>query len=173
MSLIVTGVIMVGAVGFTGLCTFNPGAPEQGQIPDVDVSTFISMEARGMDFAVRQPQTPEGWTTNSARRSMIDDTPASVIGYVTAGGGYIQLTQTSEENAAAVEGFDGRWRDLTETYTVAGTEVEVYTSAEDDVRDVRVVDLGDARVLLSGAATSEEFDELISNTVAAQPLPSN
>lgn len=172
MSLIVTGVVMVGAVGFTGMCTFNPGAPEQGQIPQVDASTFISMEARGMEFAVREPETPEGWVTNSARRARVDDTPAPVIGYVTRDTGYLQMTQTGETVQDAVEGYDGRWRDFSESYELDGQTVEIFTSEASDVRDVRIVDLSDARVMLSGAATDEEFDELFSAIIAAEPLPS-
>lgn len=173
LSLLVSAIIMIGAVGFTGMCTYNPGAPEQGQVPEVDAGTFISMEARGMDFAVREPATPEGWTTNSARRSIVAGAPAPVIGYVTTDGGYIQLTQTGATPADAVEDYDGRWRDLEESYQVNGTEVGLYTSAEREVRDLRVVDLQDARVLLSGAATDEEFNELIVATIQAQPLPGN
>ena len=172
LSLIVTGVVMVGAVGFTGMCTYNPGAPEQGQVPEIDASTFISMEARGMDFAVREPVTPEGWVTNSARRSVVDDTPAPVIGYVTTDSGFLQLTQTGETVQDAVEGYDGRWRDFSESYDLHGRTVEIYTSREKEVRDLRVLDLGDARILVSGAATDEEFNELLSAAIDADPLTS-
>lgn len=172
LSLIVTGVVMVGAVGFTGMCTYNPGAPEQGQVPEIDASTFISMEARGMDFAVREPVTPEGWVTNSARRAVVDDTPAPVIGYVTADSGFLQLTQTGETVQDAVEGYDGRWRDFSESYDLQSRTVEIYTSREKEVRDLRVLDLGDARILVSGAATDEEFNELLSAAIDADPLTS-
>lgn len=172
LSLIVTGVVMVGAVGFTGMCTYNPGAPEQGQVPEIDASTFISMEARGMDFAVREPVTPEGWVTNSARRSVVDDTPAPVIGYVTTDSGFLQLTQTGETVQDAVEGYDGRWRDFSESYDLQSRTVEIYTSREKEVRDLRVLDLGDARILVSGAATDEEFNELLSAAIDADPLTS-
>ena len=172
LSLIVTGIVMVGAVGFTGMCTYNPGAPEQGQVPEIDASTFISMEARGMDFAVREPVTPEGWVTNSARRSVVDDTPAPVIGYVTTDSGFLQLTQTGETVRDAVEGYDGRWRDFSESYDLQGRTVEIYTSREKEVRDLRVLDLGDARILVSGAATDEEFNELLSAAIDADPFTS-
>lgn len=172
LSLIVTGVVMVGAVGFTGMCTYNPGAPEQGQVPEIDASTFISMEARGMDFAVREPVTPEGWVTNSARRAVVDDTPAPVIGYVTTDSGFLQMTQTGETVQDAVEGYDGRWRDFSEPYDLHGRTVEIYTSREKEVRDLRVLDLGDARILVSGAATDEEFNELLSAAIDADPLTS-
>lgn len=165
---------MVLAVSFTGMCSFNTGTPENGQVPEVDASTFISMEARSMtDHATRLPENPEGWVTNSARRTMIDDTPASVVGYVTKDGGYLQLTQTGENVEDAVAGFDERWRDLAETYTLDGFEVGIYTSTEDEVRDIRVMDLKDERVIVTGAATDEEFNELLSAVSSADPLPTN
>lgn len=171
-SLIVSAIIMVLAVGFTGMCSFNTGSPENGQVPEVDATSFMSMEARALpDHAVRLPETPEGWTTNSARRTMVDDTPASVVGYVTTEEGYIQLTQTGENVEDAVAGYDDRWRDLEETYELDGKQVEIYTSQEREVRDLRVVDLGDARVMVSGAATDEEFNQLLSAVMDAQPLP--
>ncbi|WP_082353367.1 DUF4245 domain-containing protein [Corynebacterium deserti] len=174
LSLVVSAIVMFVAVGFTGMCTFNTGTPENGEVPSVDAATFMSMEARSMsDHATRLPETPEGWTTNSARRTQIDDTPASVVGYVTAEEGYIQLTQTGENVDDAVQGYDSRWRDLSETYGLDGHEVGIYTSEEDDVRDLRVMDLGDARIMVSGAATDEEFNELLTAVAEAEPLPTN
>ncbi|ANE03631.1 hypothetical protein ccrud_04990 [Corynebacterium crudilactis] len=175
ISLVVSAIIMLLAVGFTGMCSFNTGTPENGQVPSVDASTFMSMEARAMadDHATRLPETPEGWTTNSARRTMVDDSPASVIGYVTAQEGYIQLTQTGENIEDSVVGYDSRWRDLSDSYDLDGHPVGIYTSQESDVRDLRVMDLGDARVMVSGAATDEEFNELLSAVAATQPLPTN
>ena len=43
-------VIMLVAVGATGLCTFNPGKPEQGPVQEVDARTFLDMEARSVNF---------------------------------------------------------------------------------------------------------------------------
>ncbi|ALP51547.1 hypothetical protein C627_05530 [Corynebacterium glutamicum ZL-6] len=174
ISLVVSAIIMLLAVGFTGMCSFNTGSPENGQVPEVDASTFMSMEARAMtDHATRLPETPEGWTTNSARRTMVDDTPASVVGYVTADEGYIQLTQTGETVEDAVAGYDTRWRDLSESYDLDGHDVGIYTSQESDVRDLRVMDLGDARVMVSGAATDEEFNDLLRAVANSEPLPTN
>lgn len=165
---------MVLAVSFTGMCSFNTGTPENGQVPEVDASTFMSMEARSMsDHATRLPATPEGWVTNSARRTMVDDTPASVVGYVTTDGGYIQMTQTGENVADAVAGYDDRWRDPASTYDLNGQEISIYSSTEDEVRDLRVMDLGDERVIVTGAATDEEFNELLTAVAESDPLPTN
>ncbi len=75
--------LMFVAVGFTGMCTFNPGAPESGPVKEVDAKTFTEMEARGMNFPVRYPEMGEGWMTNSARRAMVSGEPAPVVGWVT------------------------------------------------------------------------------------------
>ena len=44
---------------------------------------------------------------------------------------------------------------------------------ESDVRDLRVMDLGDARVMVSGAATDEEFNDLLRAVANSEPLPTN
>lgn len=155
------------------MCSIDTGAPERGKPPEVDPTTFIQMEARAMSFPVRLPQTPEGWATNSVRRTMVGGQPAPVIGYVTAESGYIQFTQTGQSTDAAVDGYDENWRERADSYSLGERSVVVYRSPEKDVRELRVVDLDEARVLLSGAATSDEFNTLIESAMAAQPLPKN
>ncbi|QGU06887.1 hypothetical protein COCCU_04705 [Corynebacterium occultum] len=164
--------VMFLMVGFTGMCSWNPGAPKQGPVQEVDAVTFASLEARTMNFPVRMPETPEGWVTNSARRSMVDDTPAVTIGWVTTEGGYLQLTQTGEELDDAVRGIDPDPRTLEETREIAGEEVQRYSSEESDVRDLWVVDLDEVRILLTGAGTDEEFSTLLDVAIEAEPLPS-
>ena len=46
----------------------------------------------------------------------------------------------------------------------------MYSSDDRDVRDVWFVDLGDERILITGAAEAAEFRELIEMFAAAQPL---
>lgn len=158
-------------IGFTGMCTWNPGAPKQGPVQEVDAVTFTSTEARAMNFPVRMPEAPEGWVTNSARRSMVDDTPAVTIGWVSTEGGYLQLTQTGEELEDALRGIDPDPRTLADTHQMAGEEVQLYTSEESDVRDLWVVDLDEVRLLMTGAGTDEEFTTLMTAAIEADPLP--
>lgn len=164
-------VAMLVVVGFTGLCTFNPGAPEQGPVQEVDARSFVQLESRAVDFPVRYPEMPAGWTTNSARRSMIGGAPAPVIGWVTPGGGYIQMTQTAAPLDDAVRGIDVNPRELASTEQVGGTQAQIYSSTADDVRDVWAVDITDARLLFTGAATDDEFRELIEVAVGTEAIP--
>lgn len=170
LNMVLIVVIMLVAVGATGLCTFNPGKPEQGPVQEVDAATFLDLEARAVDFPVVYPQAPEGWVTNSARRSMIAQAPAPVVGWVTADGGFLQLTQTGAPLADAVQQADSRPRELERTETVDGTEVQIYTSDAADVRDLWALDAGDARFLVTGAGTDEEFRALIAAALAAAPI---
>lgn len=172
MSLLIVVVLMLATVGATGLCSYEPGSPENGPVREVDARTFMGMEARATAFPVRMPENPEGWTTNSARRGQIDRTPAPIVGWVTADRGFIQLTQTDLPLADAVRAIDEHPRVLDRTIEVAGQQVEVYHSDEADVRDLWAVDMGDARLLFSGAGSEEEFSTLIEATVTSAPLPS-
>ena len=43
LSLALIVVLMVVSVGATGLCTYEPGAPEGGPVREVDAHTFMSM----------------------------------------------------------------------------------------------------------------------------------
>lgn len=171
MSLLVIVVLMVVTVGATGLCTYEPGAPENGPVREVDARTFMGMEARATEFPVRLPENPEGWTTNSARRGQVEKTPAPVVGWVTAERGFIQLTQTGLPLDDAVRGVDPHPRELDRTLDVAGRQVEVHHSDESDVRDLWAVDMGDARLLFTGAAREEDFLTIIEATINSEPLP--
>lgn len=163
-------VLMLVAVGATGLCSFNPGAPEQGPVQEVDAETFLDLESRAVDFPVRYPDMPEGWITNSARRAMLAGQPAPVVGWVTPDRGFIQLTQTGLDAEAATENADSKPRTLDRTVDVDGYEVEVFASEEQDVRDLWVVDAGDARFVLTGAGEDREFEELIATALATAPI---
>lgn len=166
--------LMVGVVGFTGMCSFDPGRPENGPVQEVDGATFMGMEARAVDFPVRFPQMPDGWVNNSARRTTIGETPAPVVGWVTPEEGYVQLTQTDADVETAVQRVDSSPRTESGTQLIdatRGIEATVYTSDEADIRDLWAVDLGDVRLLVKGEAGEEEFRELLATTIDTEPLP--
>lgn len=171
LSLLVVVGLMVPTVAFTGMCSFNSGAPENGPVQKVDAEQIFSMEAKAMNFPLRLPQTPEGWTTNSARRTTVNRQPASVVGWVTKEGAYLQLTQTDQPLDKAVQDVDEHGRTQQEAVTVAGQKFEVYTSAEKNVRDVWAADLGDVRLIFSGTASKAEFEQIAQKTLEAAPLP--
>lgn len=166
LTLVVMGVIIVLAVAPTGMCSFEPGRPENGPVREVDAGTFLHMEAASLGVPVRDPGVPEGWTPNSARRGTAGGEEAAVTGYITADEGYLQLTQTgaSEQDAAATEG-----REKTGEREVAGATVSVYAADSDEVRDIWAIDLGETRALISGAAPEPDW-ETLTEAVAKTPV---
>ncbi|MCO6394137.1 DUF4245 domain-containing protein [Corynebacterium sp. MC-17D] len=170
INVILIVVVMIIAVGATGLCTFNPGKPENGPVQEVDAKTFLGLEARGVDFPVRYPQMPTGWVTNSARRSMIAQQPAPVVGWVTPDGGFIQLTQTGADSKTVQSEVDGKQRTLDRQDTIDGYSIEIFKGTEAKTRPLWVIDAGDARFAVTGAGTDAEFEELIRTALATEPL---
>ena len=170
INVVVIVVLMLLAVGFTGMCSFNPGRPENGPVQEVDGQTFLGMESRAVDFAVRYPDLPEGWVNNSARRTTLNGTPAPVMGWVTPQEGFLQVTQTGVDEDTAIKKIDASPRTLTSTEDVAGHEAKTSPSDYSDGRDVWFVDLGDARLRVTGAAEAPEFRELSERFAAAEPL---
>lgn len=154
----------------TGLCTYSPGAPEGGPVQEVDAEAFLGLEARAADFPLVRPEDPDGWVTNSARRTQVADEPATVVGWVTDDEGYLQLTQTGVDLEDAVRGVDPDPRGLERTESIAGQEVRIYSSEEGEVRDLWAADTGDTRLLVSGAAAEEEFRELMTAALDADEV---
>ena len=97
--------------------------------------------------------------------------PAPIVGWVIGNNGYAQLTQTDVPVEQAVENLDEHVREQTATYDLAGHTVMVYTGTDRDTRAVRVVDLGDVRLIVTGAATDDQFNDLLPRTIAADPIP--
>ncbi|AKK05462.1 putative DUF4245 family protein [Corynebacterium mustelae] len=170
LSLAAVLAVMIVSVAFTGMCSYGRDTAENVQINKVDAAAFFDLEARAMNFPLRLPEVPAGWVANSARRGAVDGQPAPIVGWVIGKDGYVQLTQTDVPADKAVTGADNNFRELVETYDVDGVAVSRYASEDADVRDIRVADLGDVRLLVTGAATKEQFDDLISRTIASEPI---
>lgn len=173
INVVIIVVMMLIGVGATGLCTYNPGRPENGPVQEVDARTFLGLESRATNFPIRYPDMPEGWVTNSARRTMIDQQPAPVVGWVTPDGGFLQITQTGADMETAIAAQDSALRPNERTETVAGREVKVLTSDDAAVRPLWAVDTGDARLVVTGAGTDEEFETLIAAALSATPIDPN
>lgn len=170
ISMTIIVVLTIAVVLPTGLCTFNPGAPEAGPVHEVDEQAFLSMEAQAVDYPVVVPEVPEGWTPNSARRTSLGDQGAPTTGYVTDETSYLQLIQTDLAPEEAVREMDADPRTVTSTEDIEGTQVEVYTSDEKDVRDAWVFTSAGVTYVISGVAGDTEFAELVRAVLAAEPI---
>lgn len=168
LTLLVMAVAMAVTVGFTGLCSFNPGAPENGPVQEVDSASFLRMESRRVAYPVREPAVPEGWQPNSARAGMAAGHQTTIVGYVTANGDYVHAMQT--DAPAGDLPADGKARTDAGTVDVDGVTWVKKEGVEDGTRTTWVADFGDSRVLLEGSANEDEYRALAAAMVAAEVL---
>lgn len=158
LTLAVMVVMMVLTVGFTGLCSFNPGRPENGPVQEVDAGAFLQMESRRVPFAVIQPKVPEGWVSNSTRAGMAAERQSTIVGYVTPEGAFLQVTQTDADVAKLPA--DGKARTKGEIVDVEGTSWQVFNPVEGGIRRVWVATVHDVSVMLEGSAGDAEYRAL-------------
>ncbi|MBV7293189.1 DUF4245 domain-containing protein [Corynebacterium sp. TAE3-ERU16] len=170
MSLLVIVVIMALVVTFTGMCSLRKDPVENGPVREVDAQSFLDLQARAVTFPVRLPESPGGWVANSARRHPVNNTPAPLIGWVTADRGYLQLLQTDQPAEDAVEQIDVHPREVNGTREVDGREFTVWTPFEDTADTVWTATLSDVTLVFAGTADEGEFRQLIHNTLVAEPI---
>ncbi|QCB28130.1 hypothetical protein CENDO_04195 [Corynebacterium endometrii] len=167
LSIGVIVVAMFAVVGATGLCTINPEDSQQGPVREVDARSFLDLEARSTGIAIRIPEVPEGWYTNSARRQSLAGELASTVGFVSPNDGYVSATQTNVGLPEAAKQFDGNFRPDERTVDVEGVEATVYSSEDEEVRPVWAADLGDVRLVLSGSASEADFTTVLESFIDA------
>ncbi|WP_408925382.1 DUF4245 domain-containing protein [Corynebacterium sp. YSMAA1_1_F7] len=168
LSLVVLLVAMFLTVGFTGLCSFDPGeADRSGPVQEVDAASVLQMDARSLDIPIRNPEMPEGWVPNSARRVMVGGEPSSLVGWVVNGENYISLTQTGADFKAATQPDDSL-REETDTETTGDVEWHIFTG--EDARPLWVADLGDVRLAIEAMASQEQTRTAAEKIAATEPI---
>lgn len=186
ISLGVLGLVMAFSVGFTGLCSYNPGPAETtGQVNEVDIDSILGTEARSLSIPVRNPDVPDNWQANSGRRTTVDGEPSSIAGWVVDEKYYISLTQTGADLEDAVADVDDDYREETDSYRSsasgktadmvggagdAGDTVTWRIFSGDDARTIWAADLGESTVLLSGTATGDIYETLADKVVTTDPI---
>ena len=169
-SVVVLMVICAIFAGAAGQCAFSPSGPQQGAIPEFDAEASLRQDARSLDFPVRSPSVPEGWTANSGRVQQLDQSSASHVGWVTGERSYVELVQ-SDAPEDAFRSLNGGPRPDRTIVPITGREWTVLTG--DDVRPVWVLDMGDVRVAVTGSASSSEFEALAAAVQQTEPLPAS
>lgn len=168
------GVLLVAVfltVGFTGMCSFNPGRPDtSGPVREIDAETILKMDAMGLGIPIRYPEMPENWVSNSARRVQIGQEPSSLVGWVIDGGEYVSLTQTAADMKAATQPDDDV-REAAGTRNIGETKWQVFEG--EDARPIWVADLGDVRLILESMTSEENLELLARRVVATKPFESN
>ncbi|WP_433576588.1 DUF4245 domain-containing protein [Nocardia brasiliensis] len=169
-SLIPLVLIAVVFAGLASQCSFAGNGPTQGQIPHFDVKAALTADARSLPFPIRNPAVPADWTPNSGSRQAISGTgggPVSTVGYITTQGTYMRFTQSNATEDALSRYVLGS-RYATGAETIDDQKWVVYS--EPGSEPAWVADLGQSRVLITGAGDRAAFTTLAKAVVAAQPL---
>lgn len=169
-SLIPLVLICVVLAAVASQCTFTTDGPTPGKVPTFEVHAALHDDAKVLSFPIRDPSLPADWQSNSGRRdTIVGDSggEVSTVGYITAHGTYLQLSQTdAAEPALAAHVLDTR--SPTGSRTVAGQTWTVYHVA--DSEPAWIADFGSTRVLLKGAANDADYQTLAGAVTEAQPL---
>jgi hypothetical protein len=166
--LLVIGAVLIYSRG----CSFSPGGPsvDPNAAPTVDASRELTAAASRVDFPIRRPALSAGWRANSASTSAVGagDDVIVRVGWLTAGGGFLQLSQSGGKPAdvlAAETGRDGARS--TGEVDVDGTRWTRYPGRRDE--QAWVTTLG-VTVLITGTAGEDEFRVLAKAIQQAAPL---
>ncbi|WP_280232337.1 DUF4245 domain-containing protein [Nocardia cyriacigeorgica] len=170
-SLIPLALIAVVFAGLASQCSFAADGPTQGQIPSFDAKSALASDAAHLNFPIREPAVPEGWTPNSGSRDTITEAgggTVSTIGYVTSAGTYMELNQSdATEVALARHTFGSRY--ASGTRDIGAQKWVVYDEPGEE--SAWIADFGQSRVLIRGAGDDAAFTALADAVTSAQPLP--
>ncbi len=166
-----------------GTCSFAPGGPAQGPVPNYDAPAALQADADALRIPIRLPVLPEGWRANSGSRAGIDagrtepsGQPAravsSTVGYLTPSGMYLALTQSNAAEEKLVGSIDPGMVP-TGTQDVDGVRWVVY-EGEGDAEPIWTTQLkgrtGPAQIAIKGAGGTDEYRTLAAAVQKQSPL---
>ncbi|WP_327110051.1 DUF4245 domain-containing protein [Nocardia sp. NBC_01730] len=169
-SLIPLVLIAVVFAGLASQCSFAANGPTQGQIPHFDVQAALTADARTLPFPIRNPDLPADWTPNSGSRESIGSTgggPVSTVGYITPQGTYMRFSQSNATEEALGRFVLGS-RYASGTEQIGEQKWIVY--AEQGSETAWIADLGQSRVLITGAGNHAAFATLAKAIAGVPPL---
>ncbi|MGW0041199.1 DUF4245 domain-containing protein [Rhodococcus sp. NPDC003348] len=170
-SLIPLVLFAVIIAGVARSCSFSPGGPTAGPVPQFDVKAALGFDAAELDFPIRNPAVPDAWQPNSGSRGTVSGDnggDVSTVGYITDAGRYLQLSQSAAAEEPLVSWVAGGPRTASGAEQFAGNSWVQFS--EEGSEPIWVTDLGDVRVLITGSGSTEEFGELADAVGQAQPL---
>ncbi|MEO9328369.1 DUF4245 domain-containing protein [Gordonia aurantiaca] len=148
--------------------------PSADKVAEFNVKAALEADAREMPFPVRMPPTPEGWKANSGSSPAIEGHRVSTVGWLSASGAYVQLSQTDAPEDVLVTylaGDDTTLNDLTATGTrdLAGHKWVTYETAGD--KRFWITDLGDVRIGVLTRGPVSDIETIGASVVEQRPLP--
>jgi hypothetical protein len=126
-----------------------------------------------VSFPVREPELPSSWRANSSSTSAVGaGGTADVVvrvGWLTAAGTYLQLSQSGGALPEVVEKETGRKNNRADgTVEVVGVTWTTYPAHRDEPAWVTAID--GTVVVITGSGTEDEFRQLATAVQEATPL---
>ncbi|GAB84400.1 DUF4245 domain-containing protein [Gordonia rubripertincta] len=147
--------------------------PADSKVPAFDVVTALDADARQMPFPIRRPPTPEGWKPNSGSSDAIEGHRVSTVGWLSASGAYVQLSQTDASEDLLVPylgGDDTKYGDVgaTGTREAGGRQWVTYETAEG--KKFWITDFGNVRVGVLSRGPDADIETIAASVATQQPL---
>jgi hypothetical protein len=166
---------IIAVLAFLGRgCSFSPGGPtvDPSATPNVDTRQALAAAAHQVAFPLRDPAVPPGWRANVVdQRKAPGDVNAVRVGWITAGGRYLRLVQTTAEEGALVAAETGGPPGSAVPVQAAGLTWVNYTGANNEQAWAHRAD--GVEWLITGDGIVPEFQILAAALAKAPPLPSN
>ncbi|MFT4042262.1 MAG: DUF4245 domain-containing protein [Gordonia sp. (in: high G+C Gram-positive bacteria)] len=145
------------------------GTASDDRTPAYDVHAGLAADARVMPFPIRRPSTPAGWKPNSGSTQDVSGSVSSNVGWLTAAGAYLQLTQTAATEDALVEKLGGdEVSSGTGIRQIGGKKWVTYSTY--DGKKLWITNLGDVRIAVSSSGPDADMEKMAAAVVAQQPL---
>lgn len=156
------------SVGLTGSASDDKRAP-------FDVRGALIADSQTLPFPIRQPPDPDGWKPNSGSRENVSGHVVSNVGWITASGSYLQLTQTDaseDELVAHLAGDDdsgGGVASGSGTKEIGGQRWVTYSTY--DRNKFWITDLGTVRIAVMSTGPEGDMNTMAALILEQQPLP--
>jgi len=166
---------IIGVLAFLGRgCSFSPGGPsaDSSAMPSVEAPAALAAAAHQVSFPLREPVLPGNWRANAVdQRKAPGEVDAVRVGWITSGGRYVRLVQTTAEEGALVAAETGGPPASAAPVTAAGLTWVNYTCANGEQAWAHRA--GGVEWLITGDALVGEFQILAAAQAKASPLPTN
>jgi hypothetical protein len=164
---------IVGLIALLGRgCSFSPGGPtvDPSQLPAIDSHPTLVASARRLDFPLREPVPPPGWRASAVDLAKAPAGASAVrVSWITGGGRYLRLVQTTADEGALVAAETGAAPTGAEPIQAAGAQWVDYTGGNGEHAWARRA--GGVEWLITGDGLPSEFTALAEAVSVAAPLP--
>ncbi|RRO15532.1 DUF4245 domain-containing protein [Saccharopolyspora rhizosphaerae] len=153
--------VSFGVAGLFTQCSFTPTGPtiDSGSVPTVDVRAELEGAAAGVDFPVVEPQLPADWRANSSNSTTLPShTEVVRVGWLTGGGHYLRLAQSTAAEEELVTGETEVPPQALGTIEAGGRQWVRYQGVRDE--QAWVTDKDGVRLLITGNGAAPEFAQL-------------